>query len=566
LSYSSAVRVAAGKESTVRRTALKLGPVVGALVVLAVTLGLGGGSKASSTLIFAGASDPTYLDPALVSDGESFRVTEQIFEGLIYLKPGTTKVKPRLAIKWKSANRGRRWTFWLRRGVKFHDGTAFNSAAVCANFNRWYNWSGAFQDPSATFYYQAIYGGFKHNEVSGLQPPLFRSCTARGPYKAIVKLRKTSGTFFPSLVISSFSMQSPRAMSRYGADQGELRNGTFRPTGTYAFEHPTGTGPFKFKSWTVGQKLELERNNSYWGQKAKLSRVIVQPISDATARLQALQNHDINAYDLAAPQDIPTLSSNSSLKVIRRPAFNVAYVTIHQGTGPMRELKVRQAVAYGLDRRAVVNQFYYGTGKVANEFIPPSLFGWTDKVQKYSYNPTKAKQLLNSSSCKVPCHIDFWYPTGVSRPYMPDPVRNFQGFAASLENSGFSVTPHSAPWRPTYVGKVNEGSAGDLNLIGWTGDYGDPDNFVGTFFNPTTAGAQFGFQNQAIFRLLQRAKNESNFQKRIQLYQKLNILLMKYLPAVPYAHATPALGAEKRVKNLIATPVGGVWFQFATVG
>jgi peptide/nickel transport system substrate-binding protein len=550
----------------VRGIAFKAILALAACAALTVTVASGSGSKASSTLIFAGASDPTYLDPALASDGETFRVTESIYEGLVALKPGTTKVIPKLATKWKSSNGGKTWTFWLRKGVKFHDGTPFNSAAVCANFNRWYNWSGPFQDPSATFYYQAIYGGFKHNEVSGLQPPLYRSCRAAGAYKAIIRLRKASGTFFPSLVIAPFAMQSPTAMKKYGADQGELRNGTFRATGSYAFEHPTGTGPFKFKSWTIGQKVEIVKNDKYWGQKAKLNRVIIQPIADATARLQALQNGDVNAYDLAAPQDIPTLSGNSSLKVIKRPAFNVAYVTIHQGSGPMKELKVRQAVAYGLNRAGVVNQFYYGTGKVAKEFIPPSLYGYAKKVQTYSYNPTKAKQLLNSSSCHVPCHIDFWYPTGVSRPYMPDPVRNFQGFQASLENSGFSVTPHSAPWRPTYVAKVNEGSAGDLNLIGWTGDYADPDNFVGTFFNATTANAQFGFQNASIDNLLNKAKNEPVFAKRVALYQKLNQQLMKYLPAVPYAHATPALGAQKKVHNLIATPVGGVWFQYATVG
>ena len=145
----------------------KVGLALAACAVLAVTVASGGGSKASSTLIFAGASDPTYMDPALASDGETFRVTEQMYEGLVALKPGTTKIIPKLATKWKSTNRGKTWTFSLRRGVKFHDGTAFNSAAACANFNRWYNWTGAFQDPSATFYYQAIYGGFKKNEVSG---------------------------------------------------------------------------------------------------------------------------------------------------------------------------------------------------------------------------------------------------------------------------------------------------------------------------------------------------------------------------------------------------------------
>jgi peptide/nickel transport system substrate-binding protein len=544
----------------VRRLAL---PLV-ALVVLAAA-GTAGGAAKSGTLVFAGTADPTYLDPALVSDGESFRVTEQIFEGLVRLKPGTTKIIPALATKWKLSGGGKVWTFDLRKGVKFHDGTPWNGAAACYNFNRWYNWTGPFQDPSATFYYQATYGGFRHNEVANLSPPLFSSCRTVGNYRIIVRLTRPSGVFFPSLVISSFAMQSPTAMKKYGADEATLTGGTFRPTGTYAFQHPTGTGPFKFSSWTIGQKLELVRNNNYWGQKAKLDKLIIRPISDNTARFQALQTGEINAYDLAAPQDIGGLSGNSKLKVVKRPAFNVAYVTIHQGpNSPMNDLKVRQAVAYGLDRATVVKQFYFGTGKVANEFEPPSLFGWTNKVQKYPYNPTKAKQLLNSSSCKVPCKIDFWYPTGVTRPYMPDPKRNFEAFQASLNNSGFDVTAHSAPWRPTYVAKVNEGSAGDLNLIGWTGDYGDPDNFLGTFFR--NFNPQFGFNNSQITGILNRALNEPNFAKRIKLYQQANVIIMKYLPGVPYAHATPALGAEKRVSKLIATPVGGVWFQFAGLG
>src|SRR5439155_15726273 len=140
------------------------------------------------------------------------------------------------------------------------------------------------------------------------------------------------------------------------------------------------------------------------------------------------------------------------------------------------------AVAYGLDRASVVKQFYYGTGKVAQEFIPPSLFGWTNKVPKYPYNPTKAKALLRAAGLTLPVKVDFWYPTSVSRPYMPDPKRNFEAFSASLEEAGFSVTAHSAPWRPDYVKHVNDGTAGYLNLIGCTGDFGDPDNFLVTFF------------------------------------------------------------------------------------
>ncbi len=535
-----------------------------AAVLVLVAAGTAGGASKAVTLVFAGAADPTYLDPALVSDGESFRVTEQIFESLVKLKPGTTLIQPALATKWSSKN-AKDWTFTLRRNVKFQDNTPFNAAAVCYNYNRQYNFTGAFQDASATYYWQTVFGGFKHNGSADLSPSLYIGCTTHGKYSVTIHLRTPSGPFLPGQVISSFAIQSPTALKKYGADSGELRNGTFYPTGSYAFSHPTGTGPFKFVSWTVGEKLVLAANRSYWGPKAKISTLIIRPISNNSARLQALQTGEVQGYDLVAPEHIATIKSNSKLKVLDRPSFNVAYVTIHQGPGsPMNDIKVRQAVAYGLDRASVVNSFYSGRGQVAKEFEPPQLFGWTNKVMQYPYNPTKAKALLNSSSCHVPCKVDFWYPTGVSRPYMPDPKRNFEAFSASLENSGFSVTAHSAPWRPDYVKHVNDGTAGDLNMIGWTGDFGDPDNFLGTFFR--TPNPQFGFHNAAIFNILTKAQGEKSLAKRIALYKQANIMIMKYLPAVPYAHSRPALGFEKTVKGYVASPVGTDPFQGVSIG
>ena len=549
-----------------RATKLKL-LLAGALVLTLAGAGATGaaqfGPTGGGTLVFGGASDPTYLDPALVSDGESFRITKQIFEGLVELAPGTTRVRPALARTWRVARDGRTWTFQLRRGVKFHDGTAFNAAAVCANFNRWYNFTGPFQDASATYYWQAIFGGFRRNSNPDLGSSLYRSCQARGQYTAVIRLTKRSGPFIPSLVLSAFSMQSPTAMRRYGANRGELRNGTFYPTGSYAFSHPTGTGPYRFVSWTVGERVVLARNNAYWGKKPQLERVIVRPISNNTARLQALQTGEVNGYDLVAPQDIGTIKGNNRLKVQDRPPFNVAYVTINQAKPPMNNILVRRAVAYGLDRGSVVRSFYAGRAVVAHQFMPPQIPGYEPKVVKYSYNPERAKQLLRQAGLSLPVKIEFWYPTGVSRPYMPDPKRNFEAFAASLEQSGFDVETHSAPWRPDYVKNVNDGTAGHLNLIGWTGDYGDPDNFVGTFFQ--SHSPQFGFRNQRIFSLLNRAEAETNQARRTRLYKEANRVIMQFLPAVPYAHSKPALGFQRRVRGYVPSPVGtdpfaGVFF------
>jgi peptide/nickel transport system substrate-binding protein len=535
---------------------MRLGLLLGAFV-LALALGGSAGAKVErsakgGTLVFAGASDPTYLDPALVSDGESFRVTEQIFDGLVQSRPGTTAIRPALAVRWTISKDGKTYTFFLRHRVKFTDGTAFNAKAVCWNFNRWYNFSGPFQDASATYYYQAIFGGFHHNEAAGLSPPLYRSCAAHGKFTVVIRLTRRNGPFLPALSLSAFAIQSPTAIQKYGGNSGELRNGTFYPTGSYAFSHPTGTGPFIFQQWVVGQKVVLVRNPHYWGPKAKLDRVIIVPISNNEARLQALKTGDVNGFDLLAPQDIGSVSGDSKLKVLNRPPFNVAYVTINQKNNPIfANLKVRQAVAYGLDRASVVRSFYFGRAVVANEFMPPQIFGWTNKVPKY---PDKAKSLLQQAGLTLPVKVDFWYPTNISRPYMPNPALNFQAFSQSLEKSGFKVVPHTAPWRPDYVKDVNQGTAGDLNLIGWTGDYGDPDNFVGVFFG--TASPQWGFNNPAIFNILKRAQQEVNFAKRVKLYHQANVIIMKYLPGVPYAHSKPALGFQRKVKGYIPNPTG----------
>ena len=510
----------------------------------------GGSGGEGGQLVFATASDPVVLDGALVSDGESLRVIDQLFEGLVTLKPGTTEIVPGLATSWEADAAGTAWTFKLRDGVTFHDGEPFNAEAVCFNFDRWYNFKGPFQLESATYYWQTVFGGFSDKK----KPSLYASCEATDESTVTINLTKPSASFLGALALTNFTFASPKALQEFGADEGTVDEETgFKPTGTYGTEHPTGTGPFKFVSWTRGDRLVIERNEDYWGDKAKLDQVIFRPISDNAARLQALQSGDIQGYDLVEPQDIQTIQNDDNLQVLDRPAFNVAYVGINQKMPPMDKLEVRQAVAYGLDRESVVQNFYAGRGEVAKQFMPPSLAGYAEDVTEYTYDPAKAKSLLQQAGLTLPVEIDFWYPTDVSRPYMPDPKRNFEAFAASLNKSGFKVRPHSAPWSPDYLGRAQEGKAGHLHLLGWTGDYGDADNFIGVFFQTETG--QFGFTNQELFNLLNQAERETDADAREGLYQDANKLIMDFLPGVPYVHTKPALAFNANVKGYQTSPV-----------
>lgn len=534
-----------------------LAAVAVALTVTAVTLAATTRTGATSdTLVFGTASEPTSLDGAVVSDGESLRVIDQITEGLVGLKNGTTVIVPKLATSWRASNGGKVWSFKLRKGVRFQDGTPFNAKAVCANFNRWYNFTGAFASDSTSYYYYTVFGGYKKPAKGLTNTPLYRSCKAVGDSTAVITLRRPNSAFLGALSLTAFGMQSPAAMAKYGANKGTLsKDGVFTPGGQYGVPggFAVGTGPFKLESWKIGDKLVIVRNDSYWGKKAILRRVIFRAIPDNAARLQALQTGEIQGYDLVEPQDIPTVQKDSKLKVLDRPAFNVAYVTINQAVKPFDNPLVRQAVAYGLDRAGVVKSFYAGRGTVADEFMPPQVVGYSKSVPKYTYNPEKAKQLLQQAGLTLPVEVEFWYPTDVSRPYMPDPARNFQAFAASLDKSGFKVIPKSAPWRPDYVSRVQSGTAGALNLIGWTGDFGDPDNFIGTFFR--TKQGQWGFNNPQLFALLNKALIETNLTKRAALYRQANNVIMKFLPGVPYVHTKPALAFQKNVVGYIPSPV-----------
>ena len=287
--------------------------------------------------------------------------------------------------------------------------------------------------------------------------------------------------------------------------------------------------------------------------KAKTKTVIVRPISDTTARVQALQTGEVDFANNLTPQDAAVVKRSSNLKLQYRPAFNVGYVGMNQKFAPFNKLKVRQALMYGLDRKSVVGAFYGGQGQLADQFLPPLLEGFArNGVPQYTYNPAKAKQLLQEAGVQMPLEIEFWYPTDRPRGYMPDPPRNFQAFTASLEKSGFKVKPHPGQWRGGYVSGVNGGQA-EVFLFGWTGDFGDPANFLNVHFGQFNS--QFGFNNKKLFDLLTRADQETDIEARTQLYKQASILVMQLLPMAPYVHTTVAVGLRKNVVGYKMSPV-----------
>ncbi|HEX2272664.1 MAG TPA: ABC transporter substrate-binding protein, partial [Acidimicrobiales bacterium] len=268
--------------STLRRLAAAV------IVVAAAACGGGGSDEAAEqTLVFAIEGDPTVLDGARGSGGPSARVGSQIFEGLLTVGPNG-ELRPSLARSWRRSADGRSWTFELEEDVKFHDGTPFDAAAVCANFERWYHSKGILQTQAVSLAWRAIFGGFAtRDDPSAPAESLYASCHANDAHQVVVNLTRPSGRFLPAMTYWQFTMASPDALRRYGADQVSGTGQAPKFEGTFGTEHPIGTGPFKLERWLPNDRVVLVRNDDYWGDEPKLDRVIFRPIPDPTARRQA---------------------------------------------------------------------------------------------------------------------------------------------------------------------------------------------------------------------------------------------------------------------------------------
>jgi peptide/nickel transport system substrate-binding protein len=539
------------------------------ILLLALVITASGDARAHATaagdrtFVFGTDVDPTGLDPALAPDNNAQRIAKQMFESLVDLAPGHTRVIPKLATSWRTSKDRRTWTFFLHRGVRFHDGTPLNAAAVCFNFERWYGFEGSLQ--RAAYPWVLIFGGFRRPEPGSPGPDksLYRGCQAVDNLKVRLRLAHPTSSFLAGLASPGLGIASPTALKKYDGDSGEADpNGIFHPSGTYATSHPTGTGPFEFKSWRPGKEVVLVQNPHYWGKKARLEQVVFRPIVDRLARLRALQQGTIQGLDQALAGDAASIKRLPNVKLLDRPSSNVGYVGMNQAIAPMDKLLVRQAVAYGLDRPTVVRSFYSGRGQLADQFLPPVVVGHAKNVKRYSYNPARSRALLRQAGLKLPVKVDFWFPIDVSRPYMPDPKRNFGTFAASLERAGFEVVPHGVPWSPDYIQTFIGGKA-QLYLAGWLADFQDPENYFDQLrkFLP-----QFGFRNPKLFALVARADAEPDLVKRAILYQRASQLVMNFLPMVPYVNFKFAVALRRNVTGYVPDPSGPINESFATVG
>jgi peptide/nickel transport system substrate-binding protein len=516
--------------------------------------GEAGDEGGGGTFVFAGAAEPELLDPAFASDGETFRVARQIFEGLVGTEPGTADPAPLLAEDWEASDDGLTYEFTLRTGVKFHDGTDFNAEAVCFNFDRWYNFPEAVQSDDFAYYYGKLFRGFAEGPKAG--EGIYEGCTADGEDKVTIELNSPFAGFISALSLPALSMQSPSALEEHQDDSASNVNTT-----AYSTQHPTGTGPFEFESWERGNQVTLKRFDDYWGETAQVDTVRVVAITDAKARATAVQNGEVDGADLIGPADLQPLE-DAGMQIEAREPFTVLYLGMNQKTEPLDDIKVRQAIAHAIDKEAVAAASLPEGSELAINFMPQSVNGWTDDVTTYEYDPDKARELLEEAGADG-ATIDFNYPTDVSRPYMPSPADTFNVLRSQLQEVGLNIRPVADVWSPDYLDKVTGTDDHGIHLLGWTGDYNDSDNFVGVFFG--TATDEFGFDNKELFDKISEARGIPTLEEQTPLYEEINRDIAEFVPGVPLAHPAPSLAFGPDVEGYVSSPVNDEVWNAVTV-
>ena len=519
---------------------------------VALALHLTVASAAAQSFVFGAQGEPVQLDPAVITDGISSRITRQIYDGLVKYKGATTDVEPALAEKWEVSSDARTWTFTLRRNVKFHDGTPFDAKAVVWNFERWWKSTHPQHEnqikAGQTFeYWEGQFGGFDDKSI-------VTKVEATGSHAVRITLREPQAPFLANLAMFVFDMASPTAVEKWGTEFGK---------------HPVGTGAYKFVEWKPNQEVVLEANADYWGVKPKVKRVVVRNIKDNSQRLGALKAGEIQGMEGLNPDDVAVVKRDQALQVLLRPTNTTGYIAFNYKVKEFQDKRVRQAFEHAINRAGIVEALYGGTGLVATQFQPPPLWGYNKDLKPYEYSPAKAQDLLKQAGLggglstitwddgrKEP--LVFWYMSR-SRPYFPNPKEIAEAMAVDLAKVGVKPQLQTAEWA-VYLDKRKNGQM-PLYMLGWTGDNGDPDNFLCYFFCAPGVSREGFYGNQQIADVLQRAQKLTSQAERAKLYRQAEQMLHDDAARLFIANNQPPMAFARRVKGYVTHPTGSEYFN-----
>ncbi|MGI0485961.1 ABC transporter substrate-binding protein [Pantanalinema rosaneae CENA516] len=504
-------------------------------------------SPTTGTLIYGSSGQPVNLEPGNITDGNSIIAQNQIYNRLLDFKPGTTELAPALATEWSVSSDGKTWTFKLRQGVNFHDGTPFNAEAVKFNVERWWdaNHPQGFRNAGKIYeIWQQLFGGFKDSPTSLLQ-----AVTVVDPYTIQFVLNQPFSAFPQAIGSSFFGIASPTAIQQAGANYG-------KPGSPVA-----GTGAFVFKEWRTGDRIVLAKNPNYWRSGLpKIDQLVLRFVTDPAARLAQLRAGQIDFTVELTPDQKPEIERDANLTALSRPSFNVGYLALNPSYQPLSDQRVRQAIAYAINRPAIVQAFWGDAGIHDAHFTPPTLAWSQDQtLEPYPHDPQQAKQLLAAAGYPNGFDLELWYMP-VSRPYFPNPKPIAEAFAADLNAIGIRVVLKTKDWA-AYISDRRKPPGYQSFMLGWTADYADPDSFYYAHFGPSATDDIGNWRNDRVTQLLNQARATADQVGRAKLYSEVDRILHEQVLRLPIVHSQPLVAQRKSVTGWVPSPLGTEPFE-----
>jgi oligopeptide transport system substrate-binding protein len=455
------------------------------------------------------SNNPSTLDPAHIADIYGFVVSQQIFDGLVQYD-GSLTIVPSIAESWKGSRDGLEWIFYLRKGVKFHNGREVTADDVVYSFTR-------ILDPKtnskAAEVFLKVKGAKDFIEGRTKSVHGFR---ADDRYTVRIELVDASAPFVASLAMGYIKIVPREAVEALGSGFGLS---------------PVGTGPFKFVRWKKDEEILLEANKDYYAGRPFLDRLEykVYPGAPMDKMFASFTRGELE--DTFIPSAIhEKVQEDRRFQFVQRPILGVRFLGLNTSHGPLANPMVRQALCYAIDREALVREIQKGRYKTAYGILPPGTYGYDPQFQPFPFDPERAKSLLTKAG----------YPGGKGFPVLqlwssvrpPDVEQEHEAIKKYLADVGIQLElQYHTNW-PRFNGQVYEGKY-PMFRYSWTADVPEPDNFLYRLFHSQSRNNFTRYRNNQVDRLLDAARVEQVYLNRIELYRQAEKLIVEDAPVIP---------------------------------
>ncbi|WP_394180465.1 ABC transporter substrate-binding protein [Marinomonas posidonica] len=504
-------------------------------------------AHAATTLVYCSEGSPEGFNPAFYTSGTTFDATSKnMFNRLMEFKLGTTETEPGLATSYDVSADGLEYTFHLRKGVKFHSSKSFkptrdfNADDVIFTFDRQWNKNNPYHTVSG--------GSYEYFNGMGMGD-LIKDIVKVDDYTVKFVLNQPEAPFIANLAMDFASIFS-KEQADYLMKQG---------TPEQLDINPVATGPFQKVQYQKDSLIRYTAFKDYWKGKAKVDRLVFSITPDASVRYAKLKAGECDVMPYPNPADLEQMDQDPNINLMSQEGLNVGYLAFNTQKKPFDDIRVRQALNLATDKSAIIDAVFQGAGKAAKNPIPPTMWSYNNNVVDYPYDPVKAKKLLAEAGYPDGFSTNIW-AMPVQRPYNPNARRMAEIMQEDWSKVGVKAEIVSYEWGE-YLNRSKKGEH-DTVLLGWTGDNGDPDNFLYVLLGCDGVGGSNRAQwcNEEFNDLLLAAKQTSDKAERTKDYEQAQVVFKREAPWITVAHSVVYEPISKDVKGYKIDPLGGHYF------